>query len=215
MNQPPINEDLLTRWIDGQLTPEEAALLEQKAAAMPELLIEKESAGRVGDLLRRHLPVSLEPPSPEFFTSRIMEEIRTASPAPAAARPSRLPAWLSWMRAAWFAPLASAAAVAVAFIAWNHRSGGEPAGAAALTYTPNPRVIASSYFSEEAGATVIDLSNLDPVPDDQEIRAFELSSAEPPEPGEPVIFYAASDRSRPVAVLSKDSRDTPRITAVQ
>lgn len=219
MNHHPhqLNDDLLTRWIDGQLTPEEAALVEQQAAAMPELMLDKQAAGHIGDLLRSHLPATLEPPSPDFFTSSIMEEIRRESPAAAAkpARTSRLPAWLRWMEIPWFAPLASAAAVAVGFLLWNQANAPVQAGAQlAQTYAPDSKITASAWYSEEAGATVIDLQNLDAVPDDREIKAFDVASADPGNPGEPTVLYAAADATRPVMVLSKDSRDTPRITTV-
>lgn len=219
MKQPPhhIDEDLQTRWIDGQLTPDEAALVEKLAAATPELHGEKRAADQVGTLLRKHLPVSLDPPSPEFFTSSIMEEIRSGIPASPAAsgRPSAFPSWLRWIRAPWFGPLASGAAVALAFLIWNHRPVSAPAELAAQTYTPDPRITASAFYSEEAEATVIDLQNLEAVPDDHEIRAFDVASSNPGNPGEPLIFYAASDETRPVLVLSKDSRDTPRVTTIQ
>ena len=215
MNHPSqLNEDLLTRWVDGQLTPEETAFVTEQVAKSPELFRDKEATIHIGALLREHLPVTLEPPSPEFFTSGIMEEIRRGHPAAPvqAVRPSRLPEWL---RARWFMPFASAAAVAVAFIAWNHRSTNAPTVQFAQTYTPDPRITASAYYSEEAGATVIDLQNLDAVPDDREIKAFDVASTEPPAPGMPQVLYAANDASRPVLVLSKDGRETPRVSVVR
>lgn len=220
MKQPhtPLNEDLLTRWIDGQLTPEESALIEQQAALMPELQLEKEQASQLGDLLRTHLPAIQEPPSPEFFTSSIMEEIRRELPATGTtARKSRPPAWLRWLEIPWIAPLASAAAVAVGFMLWNNAAGttaGPSGSPLAQTYTPDPKITASAWYSEEAEATVIDLQNLDAVPDDREIKAFDVASAEPSQPGEPTVLYAAGSK-RPVMVLSKDARENPRITTLQ
>ena len=133
------------------------------------------------------------------------------APGTATARPS--PRW-GWLRAQWFAPLASAAAVAVVFFVWNHREPSVAPGLLAQTYTPDPKVTASTYYSEEAGATVIDLHNLDAVPDDHEVRAFDVASAEPAEPGSPQVFYAANDDARPVLVLSRDGREAPRVSVV-
>lgn len=215
MNHPSqLNEDLLTRWADGQLTPEEAALVAGQVARSPELVRDKEATIHIGVLLREHLPVSLEPPSPEFFTSGIMEEVRRGHPAGPvkAVRPSRL---REWLRAGWFTPLASAAAVAVAFIAWNHRSTTAPRVQFAQTYTPDARFTANSYFSEEAGATVIDLQNLEAVPDEREIKAFDVASADPPAPGMPQVLYAANNPARPVLVLSKDGREAPGVSVVR
>jgi anti-sigma factor RsiW len=212
---PSPNEALLTRWIDGQLTPEEAALMEEQADTAPGLRREKKAAGQLGALLREHLPASLDPPSPEFFTSSVMEQVRgglTVVSVPPSWT-SRLPLWLRWIREPWFAPLASAAAVAVAFLIWNGRPPA-PAELMTQTYAPDPRVVASAFYSEEAGATVIDLQNLDAVPDEREIKPFDVATADPPPPGEPLILYAAADTSRPVLVLTKDYRETPRVTAV-
>ncbi len=216
MNHPDhLNEALLTRWVDGQLTPEEAVIIAEQTVQSPELLGDKHAATQIGTLLREHLPVSLEPPSPEFFTSSIMEEIQRELPA-VPARAVRPPPRWGWLRASWFAPLASAAAVAVAFVVWNHRETPVAApGPFAQTYTPDPKVTARTYYSEEAEATVIDLQNLDAVPDNHEVRAFDVASAEPAEPGSPQVFYAANDTSRPVLVLSKDGRESPRVSVVR
>jgi hypothetical protein len=62
---------------------------------------------------------------------------------------------------------------------------------------------------------VIDLENLEAVPDNYEIRASDVASADPAAPGEPLILYAADDPARPVFVLSKDLTDAPRITTVR
>src|SRR5204862_1965431 len=117
---------------------------------------------------------------------------------------SRLPGWLNFLRTPWFAPLASAAVVAVAFLTWNHFVGGiAGAGGVAqsLTYTPDPTVVANAYYSAEAGATVIDLQHLTPVPNDREIKAFDVASSGPSIPGEPMVFVAANDANRVVFVL--------------
>jgi hypothetical protein len=224
MNPPsnPHNDDQITRWIDGELPPKEASLFEQRAFATPELLHERDSASQLGQLLRQHLPAKLEPPSPEFFTSSVMDEVTRELPARPvkAAAGSGQSSWRSWFKASWFAPLASAALVAVAFLTWNHFTGGPGSGpgggvAQTLTYAPDPNVIASAYYSEDAGATVIDLQHLTPVPDSREIRAFDVASAEPAVPGQPVIFYAAGNPSRALFVLNRDGLENPRFTAAR
>ncbi len=213
------SEDLRTRWIDGELSPKEAALLERQLTGMPELISEREAANQLRDLLRKHLPAKQEPPSPDFFTSSVMDAIN-CSPivrhTRVAPERSGLPSWLSWMRSAWFGPLASAAVVAVAFVSWNHLSSPSVPGSVAQTisYTPDPSVVANSYFSDDAGATVIDLQNLAPLPNDREIRAFDVASADPALPGEPVFYYAATNASQVLFVRSTDASNHPLITAV-
>lgn len=206
-----LNEELMTRWIDGHLSPGELAAVERALAAEPLLAREKESAQLLGGLLRQHLPSSMEPPSPEFFTSRIMEEIQ-GSPvvktlAPAAARRGDS---VSWFKQPWFAPLASAAAVALLFLATN---GSRPTGNAssvARAYAPDPKVVASTFYSEEAGATVIDLKGLDAVPDEREIRAYDVADAAPATPGNPLVLHAANDPDRAIMVLAPNASGTPR-----
>lgn len=221
MNPPsnPLNEDQITRWIDGELPPKEASLFNQRADATPELLLQRDAASQLGELLRQHLPSKLEPPSPEFFTSSVMDEVTRDLPvkSTAVAPVAKFRNLFNFLRTPWFAPLASAAVVAVAFLTWNHfTGGGAPGGsvAATQTYAPDPNVVASAYYSADADATVIDLQNLTPVPNSREIRAFDVASVEPAAPGEPVIFYAANDSTRAVFVLSRDANHTPRIVAV-
>lgn len=213
-NLPPddLNEELMTRWIDGHLSPAEMQAVERALAAEPLLAREKDSAEKLGDLLRQHLPSSLEPASPEFFTSRIMEDIKgvpvVRSTTPAKARAGGL---MSWLRQPWFAPLASAAVVALLFLATNQSPrAGSDALDVARVYAPDPNVTASSFYSEEAGATVIDLKGLQAVPNDREIRAYDIADAEPAAPGKPLVLHAANNPERAVLVLSPDTSDGPR-----
>ena len=206
-----LNEELLTRWIDGHLTPDESALMERVLSAEPHLGREKKSAERLGGLLRQHLPATSEPPSPEFFTSRIMEEIKGAPVAkimaPAAGKSG---GYFSWLKQPWFAPLASAAAVALLFLATNGSQHGFPVSGVARAYAPDPRVTASAYFSDEAGATVIDLQGLDAVPDEREIRAYDVADAAPAGPGRPLVLHAANQPDRAIMVLAPDTAGNPR-----
>jgi anti-sigma factor RsiW len=213
MNPPhtEMNEELLIRWVDGQLTREESARVEQYLAAEPDLRRGKDEAAQLRTLLRAHLPATVEPPSPEFFTSRVMEEIRRDTPAARAPEKKRASRW-AWLREEWFAPLASAAALVLIFIIWRPSV---PVKEELLVqaYTPDPHITARAYYSDEAQATVIDLQNAS-VSDDRDIKAFDVASADPPAAGEPQVFYAANDSARPVMVLSLDSAEKPRVTIV-
>lgn len=206
-----LNEELLTRWIDGQLTPAEQAMVERALAAQPLLGRERESAQQLGSLLRQHLPANQKPPSPEFFTSRIMEEIHGVPVVKVrvagAARASGL---MSWLRQPWFAPLASAAVVALLFLASNGARPGAGPASGVSAYAPDPNVTAMAFYSEEAEATVIDLQGLQAVPDDREIRAYDVADAAPAGPGKPLIFHAANDPDRAIMVLAPDLAEGPR-----
>jgi hypothetical protein len=60
---------------------------------------------------------------------------------------------------------------------WNarHPAGGLPV---VQVYAPDERVTARAWVSEEAEATVIDLENLEALPDDHEVRAFAVAGGE-------------------------------------
>ncbi|MES2708848.1 MAG: hypothetical protein V4726_19795 [Verrucomicrobiota bacterium] len=210
-----MNEELMTRWIDGQLSPEEQVSVNRLLAGQPLLGREKQAALHLGGLLRTHLPSTLEPPSPDFFTSRIMDEIRASSSMPVAKNvkvPAGTPSFWSWLKKPWFAPLASAAAVAVVFAALNGpHSNPSPSMETARIYAPDPNVVAKAFYSDSAEATVIDLQGLQPVPNDREIRAFDLASSEPAEPGQPQVFYAASAPDRAAVVLTSGTGQAPRL----
>ena len=206
-----LNEELMTRWLDGHLTPEELVAVERALAVKPMMMREKESAQHLGGLLRQHLPSVMEPPSPEFFTSRIMEEIKGAPVVTLPAAPVARPAgFRSWLRQPWFAPLASAAAVALLFLAMNGARPGAAASSVARAYAPDPKVVANAFYSEEAGAVVIDLQGLEAVPDDREIRAYDVADAVPAAPGQPLVLHAANDPDRAILVLSPDASAGPR-----
>ena len=211
------DEALLTRWMDGQLdTAAEQSTLDRLLAVDPGLSGAKDGAERLGRLLRSHLPATLEPPSADFFTSRLMREIESeALPVAAVAKRRASPAGVAnvrWWQAPWFAPLASAAAVAALFLAVNGGPAlsGRPSDAA-RAYAPDPKVVASAFFSNEAEATVIDLAGLQAVPDSREIRAFDLASAEPAVPGRPAVYFAVSDPDRPVLVMNPDTANGPAL----
>lgn len=218
-----MNEELMTRWIDGQLSPEEQASVSLLLADQPALELEKQSALHLGGLLRSHLPATLEPPSPDFFTSRIMDEIRSQTAtmpvaknlktaAAATAGGSGGSSFWSWLRRPWFAPLASAAAVAIVFgVIDGSHSGKSVSMDTARIYAPDPNVVAKAFYSDSAEATVIDLQGLQPVPNDRQIRAFDLASAEPAEPGQPQTFYAANAPERAEVVLTAAAGSAPRL----
>jgi hypothetical protein len=206
-NLPPQDEQLL-RWIDRSLPEDQLKALD--LSATPAWHEQRAASQLTGNLLRSSLPRTVELPSPDLFTSRIMEAVQRDAPATAPA--SNITPFPSRFRQ-WFAPLASAALVAAGFLLWNANP--HPRSSpVAETYTPDSRVIARAYFSDDADATVIDLENLEAVPDSREIRAFNIASADPAAPGEPQIFYAANGTRKPVVVLSHDAASAPHLRAI-
>ena len=58
------------------------------------------------------------------------------------------------------------------------------------------------------------LQGLQAVPDDREIRAYDVAEASPASPGKPQIFHAANDPDRAVMVLAPDTSHGPQLRAL-
>lgn len=213
----PVSEDMLTRWIDGRLQPDELASIESQAAEHPGLLREKEHADAIGRMLRNAMPSSQEPPSADFFTSQLMDQIRQeAAPVrPPVAAPGLMQRLAGLLRTPWFMPVASAAAVALVFLAMDRGGSArsDRGGSFADVYVPDPKVTASAYYSEDAAADVIDLKGLEPLPADRMVRAYDVASADNAEPGEPQVLVSNAEPDRVVMVLNADGR-APKISVL-
>ncbi len=161
-------EELLIRWMDGVLTDTERDELAPFLAEHPELDEERTGFLRMRGEIRSVIPVSEEPPYPEFFNThleRLISEERGAvveEPKPA----SGLWRMLSW----WLAP-AAAAAVVLAFLAGMQMGtshDGEGLGIAGTiapaVYSPVASVKASAMLDESFGGTVIVMEGLEEIP---------------------------------------------------
>jgi hypothetical protein len=170
-------QERLTRWIDQALEPEEERALEASAEGLGNAQDEKAQAEAVGQLLRRHLPPSLDPPYPDFFQSQILKRIREAeAPSPKAkASGSFWQAIWGWFRSPVVAAATAAVTVAaLAWFGWRPSGLGDPVGASQVVsaFSPELNVHTKSYYSEEAQATIIELEGLAPVSDAETIEAF-------------------------------------------
>ncbi|MBP7951146.1 MAG: hypothetical protein KA004_15960 [Verrucomicrobiales bacterium] len=209
-NPPP--EELLTRWIDGNLSPGEQANLQRELARQPDWPGEKAAAEEIGHLLRRELSAQQEPESPEFFTAQIMRQIHQEGvqvPTHSAKRNSVF----HWLKSAWMVPLATAAAMVVVGVITLRQV--SPRESFAMPYTPDPSVTATLRIDDSAGATVINLEGLESIPDDHEIKAFAVTSTAPSGPGEAQHFYAANHPEKLVFVLFPGADSAPAIREVQ
>lgn len=196
------------------LDPKEAQLLRfidgLDTGVHPEWNEEKASAEQLGRLLRSHLPSHAEPPSPEFFTSQIMAQV--APPAVVRA-PAPAGGGLLDIFRRWVAPLATAAAVLVVGGIILKRDAAN-SGRESSAYTPIANVTATLKYNEAAGATVIDLSGLPAIPDDREIKAFNVASSEAVVPGATRRFYAANDPQKLVFVMFANDDGGPQINEI-
>ena len=199
-------EELLTRWIDGELDEETTLEFERLMEGDPALRREAEETRRLGNLIRGEVPSAIDPPSPDLFNARIMKRIETpegslqetatAGPASTVIRPQ--PG--IWGSLPWF--IAGAAVITAAMIALQKppaggsRTGDVAASETANTYTPRDGVEVTTRYVPEASATIISLEGLDEVPSDHEIDGELVASYAPQN------TPAHSLSNRPTALLA-------------
>lgn len=196
---PKSHEEELTRFIDGEIDD----------PAHPHWHREKESAQLLGQMLRNHLPDQLEPPSAEFLTSQIMENIRPANTQ----TPSLERSSLTRRLRIWLAPLTTATAIVViGGILLKNQSAQEHRS---FAYTPMPNVKAT--LTTNAYATVIHLDGLEPIPDNQEIKAFNVAAtpADQALPGQPQQYFAANDPKKLLFILFPSQNEGPNIHVIR
>ena len=173
MNTNP-DEATLALWLDDELTGEQLAAVEAWASRQPAQLVAREEIRRWRATMAAAVPVSVEPPYPEFFNSRVLHAIREQKPVPAVAVKNPF-SWKSWLM-----PLTACAGMMLAF--WvGKQSQMTPeydvsnAPRAILVepvvYTPESGVRAEWFSSTEASATVIVLNGVTAIPDTTDFSA--------------------------------------------
>ena len=178
------HQQLLTRWIDGELEGDELREFEQAATDDPQLRAAKAEAEELRTMLKSEL-AEHHLPNPDFFNSQIQRRIseEAAPAAPAKSNPGA--SILSWFRSPF--TLASAAAVlAIGLFVLSQPNGGSTPDhtSIASTYTPDKAIAASHFYSDEADATVIMLDGLAALPDSLELKGQNIVSADHGTPGE-------------------------------
>lgn len=164
------DDQLLARWLDGELSADERTRFEAMLAADPVLREEAESMRQLGDLLRAHVVLDRPVPNADFFNSQIQEQItadqraeeRSKVPVVAGAGSS----WLGWFRSPWML-VGAAAMLAVGLLVFQSDSG--PQTQVLSFYAPQQGIQASTYHNHDAGATVLILDGLEAIPAEREI----------------------------------------------
>jgi hypothetical protein len=160
----------LTRWLDHtpgaippeNLDPREAARLRADAAS-------------VADLLRRHIPSSVDPPYPDFFNSQLLRKIRHEQApelAPPASRSGGIWSMLAGLlRSPWVATGATAAVTILAVATLRSPGGVEAAtGTRVLSvFSPEPNATARVQATRDEGAVIITLDGLEAFPADRNV----------------------------------------------
>ena len=189
----------VTRWIDGELSPEELPAFEAHASKDPQLSAAKKQAEQLRRLLQAEMPAR-QIPNPEFFNSQIQRRItEDATPHTPTTVPAASGNIFSWFRSPF--TLASAAAILLfGFITFSRSSPDHTS--VASTYTPDREITARHFYSDDAAATVIMLDGLAALPDDTEIKGQNIVSAEQGAPGE---LYNTHNQLTFVVIQGPDS----------
>ena len=159
-------EELLTRWVDGDLSADELRELEPYLAKHPELARERDEYVRLRDELKAAVPAEVDPPYPEFFNvhlQRMIEESMLSSGGRSESKPGLSRLWTWWM-----APAAAAALVAAFVAGMKLTPSGVPApvvGTATALYSPVESVQVEAMVDEDLDATVIVLTGLEEIAD--------------------------------------------------
>ncbi|MGJ8694741.1 MAG: anti-sigma factor family protein [Verrucomicrobiaceae bacterium] len=139
-----IIEELLVKSVDGTLAKDESEQLKILLAAKPELQGEVETMRNLKQTMQDSLPVSVEPPYPDFFNSRLMRkiELEVASNQPK----EKAKNWWASIQWAWLP--AGALSLVLAFLAGQRLSSPVQDGQMVSQRTTND--LPSVYFAEES-----------------------------------------------------------------
>lgn len=178
-SHPGRNEERITAWLDGELSAKEQAEFE---AALDTGITEgftragadaeRQSARKLGDLLRRQTAPAGSFPPGEAFNREVLRRIKAETEAelPEAAVPAvpSAPAW-PWQRLVWSGTggLAAAALLFLAFVQPAlHHNGPPPEYYAQIfnTTTSDPAISAIAVHSNQENVTVLWIDGLDYVP---------------------------------------------------
>ena len=201
-------EELITRWIDGELDPKEKIEFEKLYDARPDFYNSlRAEANASKDLLKISFEFEKEIPYGDFFNNQIRKKIQSDD-FDSDSSSGFLFDVLAWLRSpfTW-----AATACFIAFVLVNPQSGvkGED-NIIVSTYSPDPSVsIVSAEFNEKANATVIVLEGLEPVPDETDFNENHITSYDRQGPPGFVQFYNKNDKL--VYILETDEYGQPNV----
>ena len=201
-------EELITRWIDGELDQKEKIEFEKLYDARPDFYNSlRAEANASKDLLKRSFEFEKEIPYGDFFNNQIRKKIQSDD-FDSDSSSGFLFDVLAWLRSpfTW-----AATACFIAFILVSPQSGvnGQD-NIIVSTYSPDPSVsIVSAEFNEKANATVIVLEGLEPVPDETDFNENHITSYDRQGPPGFVQFYNKNDKL--VYILETDEYGQPNV----
>jgi anti-sigma factor RsiW len=207
MNPNP-DEQLLARWLDGEMNADERTAFDARLQSDAALRAEADSLQSLREMLHTGFPRISEVPHADFFNSQIQERInelrREEQAAPAAT--SRT-SW-AWILRPWLLGAAAAACALMAVLQWPSASSAS-ATVVLSTYAPNAGVQANTFHSNEANATVLMLDGLESIPADKKVVGYRVHHSETDQQVAMTTMF--SEQGDVVMVLSKDGRNQPRV----
>ena len=204
----PENNDSLHRWHDGEMTPTERTSFEAEMQRDPALKKEADLMKRIGESMRTHVPMDMPVPHGDFFNSQIMDSISQMQQSSDRAKPSSSSAFslFDLLRRPW--ALMAAAAVVITGVLVFH-SGDSTNTQVVNLYAPNPSVRAQINYNSEAGATVMMLEGLEPLPADKPVAGFNVHHSQ--NDAEMATTTLFDEQGSVLLVMAKDSRNQPRM----
>lgn len=172
-------EELMVRWMDGELAPGEMEELQPYLEGEPEL----RKMQRGHDLVRSELLSAFQGkdvPYGDFFQAKLERAIVAQAISEERAAAKKKTSWRDALR--WSLAPVTVGAVALAFLAGTkvtNKPAGSPSAIAtvnSVVYTPEGGVSANYFRERNSGTSVILLEGLQPLPDDYDLMASEVSS---------------------------------------
>lgn len=204
------DDQLLARWLDGELSAEDSARFEAMMAADPQLRKEAEEMRQISLALREHVQFEREVPHADFFNSQIQErigELQRADDRAKAATTGGLSSLFSWLRTPWVLAGATAA-VAIALLVFRQE---RPSSQVLSFYAPNPNIQATAYHSTQADATVLMLDGLESIPAERDVAGVNAHHSE--SDLEMASTYLYDDHGDLLLVMTKNTRNLPVFVA--
>ena len=200
-------EELITRWIDGELNPKEKIEFEKLYDTRPDFYNSLRAEANASKDSLKSFEFEKEIPYGDFFNNQIRKKIQSDD-FDSNSSSGFLFDVSTWLRSpfTW-----AATACFIAFILVNPQSGvnGED-NIIVSTYTPDPSVsIVSAEFNDKANATVIVLEGLEPVPDETDFNENHITSYDRQGPPGFVQFYNKNDKL--VYILETDEYGQPNV----
>jgi hypothetical protein len=168
------DEATLALWLDDELTGSELDAVEAWAAGQSDQIAIRASVRQWRAMMASAIPSNEEPPYPDFFNHRVIQEIGRLKEKTAGLEKKNF-SWRSWL-----VPSAACAGMALAFFAGtrSHRMlevdvTGAPKAIPVdpVIYTPERGVNAEWFASSEASAMVIVLNGVAAIPDTTDFSA--------------------------------------------